>query len=429
VSTPDPPLEWRLLSFGLFVAAAGIFIAAILARNPVPIFFALPLLLAPVAAALGRPETAPRAQITWADEGSAGEVKIRGRIVPEDGLRPVELVPRFYRPPILEEVAPPKLVYREDSILFELSWSAARPCLVVVPLPRVKWRDPVGLVEESVALTGLPLSLDRFPPELLRLGRVPLRRTILVPGEIRARAIGRNGDFFAVRESVPSDTSRQINWRATARLGRRVANDYFLERTGDVLIFLDLRPTELGARMDAQLLALSTAAAYGMADAFLDEKARVGLAFFDEFLTAYPLASGRTQRYRVREALRKVRMGTSAGPSERAAIALRRYFPPNLTTIFFSPLADATAGEMIPHLRLRGFPVLVVSPSPLPLYTDDRRRQGPVDPLALRLLRLARRDRIGETWRDAPVVDWDEYWSLGRFVDLVRTPTRHLGAR
>jgi hypothetical protein len=25
-------------------------------------------------------------------------------------------------------------------------------------------------------------------------------------------------------------------------------------------------------------------------------------------------------------------------------------------------------------------------------------------------------------WRDAPVVDWEDYWSLGGFVDFLRRP-------
>jgi hypothetical protein len=45
------------------------------------------------------------------------------------------------------------------------------------------------------------------------------------------------------------------------------------------------------------------------------------------------------------------------------------------------------------------------------------------------LMRLVRRSRVGEVWQDAPVVDWENYWSLAGFVDLMSAPVRHRGLR
>jgi hypothetical protein len=42
--------------------------------------------------------------------------------------------------------------------------------------------------------------------------------------------------------------------------------------------------------------------------------------------------------------------------------------------------------------------------------------------LAARFARLTRREEVARMWRDAPVVDWEDYWSLGGFVDFLRRP-------
>ncbi|MFZ0891653.1 MAG: DUF58 domain-containing protein [Thermoplasmata archaeon] len=425
----EEPLRWRRTTYGLFATTAILFAIGIIYKNPVPLFLGLPFLLTPISAALSQPKGVPTAQLTWSADGIEGEIHITGRLTPGPNAPAGEIIPEFMRPASLSERRPPDVRYDTSGISFDLAWETSRPCLARVPVPRISWRDPIGLVERPGHVEGTPLSIERYPPELMRIGSPPLRRTILVPGEVRSRATGRSGDFFAIRDAAPTDTPRQINWRATARRGRMLANEYYLERTGDVLLLLDLRPSPLGPERDSQLSSLTAAAAYGIAEAFLDEKARVGLAFYDEFVTALPLASGRTQRYRIREALRHARPGRSGGPEERCAIALRRYFPAGVMTILLSPLADEAAANLIPHLRLRGFPVIVLSPSPLPIILDRTNRRSPVDPIADRLMRLVRRGRVGEVWEDAPVVDWDNYWSLTGFVDLMSAPVRHRGIR
>ncbi|EQD67199.1 protein containing DUF58, partial [mine drainage metagenome] len=165
----------------------------------------------------------------------------------------------------------------------------------------------------------------------------------------------------------PDDPPRLINWVASARAGRRLANEFQVERTGDVLIVLDARPSSLGPALDRRLLGISRAAAYGLADAFLREKTRVGLAIFGEFLTALPLSAGRTHRLRIHQLLLATEVAPVAGPAERCAVSLGRYYPPGMTTLVLSPLADEEAALLVPYLRRRGYRPVVLSPSPIAL--------------------------------------------------------------
>jgi uncharacterized protein (DUF58 family) len=51
--------------------------------------------------------------------------------------------------------------------------------------------------------------------------------------------LGLGTEFESVRDYLPDDDIRQVNWRATARLGRPMSNEYRLERDREVLCLVD----------------------------------------------------------------------------------------------------------------------------------------------------------------------------------------------
>lgn len=409
----------------LLASGTALLAVALVARSPVPLFLALPLLLAPAASALSAPARAPHSELRWAADGSGAEVKVHGTLSRPPGLPSAQLDVTFYRPEPLREKAAPDVGRGAQGVEFTLEWTAPYPCILTIPKPNLYWRDPLGLLERRVVVDGEALRLERFPPEVGRLGPVRLRRTTPLPGEIRSRAIGPTGEFFAIRNATAWDTPRQINWRASSRSGRLLANEYLLERTGDLLLLLDLRPTSLGPVRDAKLLAISAAAAMGLASGFLRDKSRVGVGLFGEFLTAVPLGTGRLQRYRVFQMLQRATLTETPGPSERFAISLRRYFPPGVTTVLLSSLADESSLLLLSHLRRRGYPTVVLSPSPLPLLAPVTDHPSESDALAMRLLALVRRLRMSQVWRESPVIDWDQYWSLAPFLRFLTQPSHN----
>ena len=428
-SSPSPPsLRWTRLVFVLFATGAALIVGGVALRSPVPLFLAIPLLLAGPAAAFGGPRGPARLTLTREAQGSAMDVVVRNRVTTVERGDPRDLEVDCPVPPGLRAVAPPSLHRTVSSVEVETHWKAEEPMVAVVPPPRIVWRDAAGLVERPAEFDVLPLVVERYPPELVRVGAVRLQRTVALPGETRSHRIGSVGEFYGLREALPNDPYRHINWRASARAGRLLANDYQLDRAGDILLFLDARRTSLGPRVDERLLSISRAAAAGIAQSFLREKARVGVAVFSEFLDAVPLSTGRTQQFRVRARLLAARLGPEHVPSERGAIAASRYFAPGTTTLLFSPLADDTAEELIVHLRRRGYPVIVLSPSPAPLLGTGTTLSPEDEAIFDRIVGLLRRARIARTWRDAPTIDWTDYWSLGGFVEFLRRPaTRRLG--
>lgn len=411
------PIVWRWRSLALYAAAGALAVVAVGERTPVPLFLAVPLLLAPLSAGLLSRSSAP-ARLAWTAVTEQDRVRVRARVTWRPGSsRAAELDVDWRPPPGLARVKEPRPRYEGDTLDVTLDWRAASPVLARAEPPTARWIDPLGLMERTIPLEGEPLSIALYPPELRRLAEVPLPRTIVLPGETRSRRIGESGEFFALRPARPTDPPRRTNWAATARTGRRWVNEFRVERTGDLLILIDARPTEMGRAVDGRLLSVTAAMAYGVADAFLEQKARVGLGIYGEFLDFVALGSGRTQRLRLRERLLRAEVALTGGPSERAGVSMARVFPRGVTTLVLSPLVGAESLALLTFVRRRGFPLVVASPSPLRLAADSG-----LDPesseLARRLAQLARDEEIEQGWRDAPTIDCPDFWSLERLVGL-----------
>ena len=86
------------------------------------------------------------------------------------------------------------------------------------------------------------------------------------PGRARRGPLGLGTDFESVRDYVPDDDVRQVNWRATARLGRPMSNQYRVEQDRDVVCVVDTgrlmaAPLANMTRLDAAVDAVAAVAA------------------------------------------------------------------------------------------------------------------------------------------------------------------------
>jgi uncharacterized protein (DUF58 family) len=80
------------------------------------------------------------------------------------------------------------------------------------------------------------------------------------PGRRTRGPLGLGTEFESIRDYLPDDDVRQINWRATSRMGRPMTNQYRLEQDRDVTCLLDAgrlmgapigRMTRVDAAVDA----------------------------------------------------------------------------------------------------------------------------------------------------------------------------------
>jgi uncharacterized protein (DUF58 family) len=408
------PAALLLIGAGIVLAAA-----ALLGRAPQLLFAALPLLMGPVAAWSALEEDPGPMALRWRADVSGRDVVVEGEIAASAGRPGPGLVLRLDPAAGFQAIEAPRFDREDRRVRFRLHWQAMHPLFARVALPEVYVGEPLGLARRPVEVVGEPLLVGCYPPEAGRIGHIPVRRTTTLPGEAPAPALGRSGDFFGVRPAGPGDEARQINPRASARLGQLCVNEFRPERSGDLVIVIDARPTSLGRSTDQALLAMARAGALGLAHGFLDAKHRVGLAVFGEYLETVPLGTGRHQRWQIEALLERTEIATVAGPAERLAVSLRRSFPPGVPTLLVCPLVDDDSFLVLPHLRLRGFPAVVLSPSPLPLIATALKDDAE-DRLLLRLLRLGRRRQVARAWREAPTLDWEEYWHLEGLRGLLR---------
>jgi len=423
-TAPSAGLRWTPRAWLLLGAGTALLLVAIATRDPVPVFVGLPLLVAPIAAAMTGPAPPFRADLEWQVQGSETEVRLAGRLRTDTVSRASELHVLVDRPGDLLGSDNPEYSPAPDGAGFTFRWSSLWPTVSIVPAPTVVWQDSMGLVQRPAAGSRSELVVERPPPDVLRMGAVRLDRTLPLPGDTRSRRIGASGEFFSIRDADPSDPPRRINWIATARAGRPLANEYQLDRTGDVVILLDARPTPLGAIVDDRILGVARAAAIGVGESFLRAKNRVGYAAFGEFVQAIPLAGGRNQRIRIQRAILATRRAALSGPAERCAISLGRYFPQGITVLLLSSLSGDAASELVPYLTRRGYPVVVLSPSPLGFVSVTVRLDPADERLAARIDLLDRQTSIARTWYYAPVVDWSNFWSLEGLIRFLQQPRR-----
>ena len=404
--------RWSTRTYLLLADGGVLLAAAVLLRNPVPVFFGLALLLAPFAAAWGYPRSLRSVDLAWAEEGVGPELRIRGSLTApfEDSADDVSV--RFAPP--LEVVVDQELTYerRVRQIRFATDWRLREPYISDRISAVVTWRDPLGLGERVLEGDRPVLALERSAPELHSLNSMRLSRTTPLPGEVRTRHTAMSGEFDALRFAAPNEPARFINWKATARLARLVVNEYEAEQKADVILFLDLRPTPLGRHYDELLLTLGRAACLGLVRPFLRAKFRLGFASFGRYVAAVPLSSGRAHGYRLVQAIHASRLASGAADPQRGAFGLRRFFPVGTLTIIVSSCTDDPTTDLAPYFRRVGFPIVSLSPSPLPM----REGTGDLDPARERLVRrverLERRVRLAPLWKYGPVVDWDNYESL-----------------
>ncbi len=430
MSQPTPPAQpfrWRYRGYLLAGAGAAFLAAAVAARDPVLILIAVPLLVAPVAAALVSPRPATTADLAWQATGDSGAVRITGVLRTTPASATDDLIVSFVRPATLSEAEPSNVEWWPGAVRFELAWRSPHITVETVPPPSVEWQDPMGLVERPVGGRRSELVVDPSELDALRLGAVRLERVRHLIGRVSNRHLGSTGEFFEIRAAAPDDPPRRINWWASARIGKMLANELEFDRRVDLVVLVDARPTVLGEVMDEKFLGVARAAAAGISGMFLREKTRVGYAAFGEFLEAVPLSTGRTHAVRIRHAIRTTRRSATGGPSERCAVSLRRLFPLSVTVVLLSSLGGDDVCDVVVHLRRRGFPVVVLNPSWRSLIPRGTTLPAREDAMATRLGQLERRTRLAATRTYAPVVDWEDLSSLGEFTRWLQHPTRGRG--
>ena len=282
--------------------------------------------------------------------------------------------------------------------------------------PLVAWvRDPFGfyLTEKKVGSETLSV-MPR--PERIRGGRLRPRRVGPWPGAIPSRVLGLGTEFYSMREYVPGDDPKRINWKASARYNELIVNETEAERVTDVMVVLDTDVTSFGPA-ESELFEREIQAAASYTRLLLRQGNRVGLVLQGGERGSIPAGFGKRHERRILYLLAAAKPGRATVSSSYVMNLLaRRMLPSRSQILIISPLLDPEMKEGVKQLIVAGYSMLVLSPSPTPpqSFLDQ------TEEIAFKLVMLERSISLLALERSSTVVDWPSGVPLSVLMSKVR---------
>ncbi|MFA4646725.1 DUF58 domain-containing protein [Pyrococcus kukulkanii] len=261
---------------------------------------------------------------------------------------------------------------------------------------RIVYTDPFGLFEEDKIIevydeiVGVPRLEEIITPYITKGTKVTV-------GPLPSPRLGEGLEFHAVREYYPGDPMKYINWKATAKSGRIMVNEYESERKVDVVVIVDAtyKATKIFDHM------------MRVAASILLDALENGMSFGLLISEAVPIWVN--VDYGKRHFFRCVDVLSMAKPDKNNLIfyqvdhLARTKIPPRAQIIFISPFLTQESEESLRLLYTFGYKVVAISPNPYSLWEA----KGKEEELALKILDLKRKARLKRLKRYALVIDWN----------------------
>jgi uncharacterized protein (DUF58 family) len=111
-----------------------------------------------------------------------------------------------------------------------------------LPAVALRARGPLGLGAWQHRAAGGEQDLTVYPdlPSARRLALAVRDGRFRDPGVRTRGPVGLGTEFERVRDYLPDDDVRQVNWRATARAGRPMSNQHRVEQDQEIMVVLDV---------------------------------------------------------------------------------------------------------------------------------------------------------------------------------------------
>ena len=231
-------------------------------------------------------------------------------------------------------------------------------------------------IEESIH------SFSVFPQiEVLEQQVITSRAPKLLSGAMPLNVIGTGTEFYSLREFVPGDSLRSVNWKALAKKGKMMVNETVREDVMDVILLVDAREVSaVGGGKDTPL-EMSCRAAATYAKQLLDERNNVALMVYGDTIDRIDLDRGEHHLFKILTGL------SSAKPQGNLKLEivmkdLLPHLPSGSPIILFSSLDDDhTTAEAFTSTISRGFTITTISPSSLDF--EERMKRIPMEPLLI----------------------------------------------
>lgn len=329
----------------------------------------------------------------------------RGRSVAGEILK-VELEVSCDKPSLLEIFEKTDAPMADGPPLFLLNLRGSANLKYTVSIPKrgiyrlgptmIRFSDAFGFWEATYELGGVS-EVVAYPKLLSVKGlKLAARYTGVWPGEVVSKRSGRGFEFHGVREYVPGDELRRVNWRATARLSKLMVNEGVEERVTDAVIVVDAGlATLLDWERAEELVDAEASLAGSLALTLVRAGNRVGLVIRGgENLWVKP-GFGRKQLDKLLYALAQLEPGEPAPLDHALSMLVPYLLKPNAELIVISPMLDSTIASSLFELAQQ-YTVTVISPNP---FTEG-------SGVANRLLEVERSSLIVKLSKACRVIDW-----------------------
>lgn len=261
---------------------------------------------------------------------------------------------------------------------------------------RVSYRDPMGFfkldhfIEHYTELIGMPLIEDVPTP-------YSTKGTKITAGSLPSPRVGEGVEFHAIREYQPGDPLKIINWKATAKTGRIMANEYESERKVDVIFIVDA--SYKSQRVFDYLI---RAAASLMLNA-LNNGTSFGLLLAEAVPLWVRVDYGKRHFFKCIDFLSTARPDKNNMIAYQVEHLIRSRFPPRAQLLYFSTLQTEESREALRTMASYGYRVVVISPDPYSGVEPKTKEEE----LALKLLRLKRKAHLKKMAAHGIIIDWD----------------------
>jgi uncharacterized protein (DUF58 family) len=236
-----------------------------------------------------------------------------------------------------------------------------------------------------------------------RRGALDLKRVKERPGAMHLRRMGMGKEFHSIRDYMPTDPFNTINWKAYARTGKLLVNQYEAETVTDVIFIIDSRNVSKAGPVLENPLERSIRLCASLSSLLIAGSNRVGLIVYGSTVNVLKPSGGQRAFDDLIHTLTAIEAGGFNTLYSTVEFALP-YLPPQMPVVILSSLAeDPSVKEAIKALVGRGHPLTVVSPSGL----DFERLLFEGD-VPIYDLRSMERENLLEDIRSigARVIDW-----------------------
>lgn len=277
--------------------------------------------------------------------------------------------------------------------------------------------DEFGLREVNLTETGGPTYITVLPP-IEDLSDFPLDSRTAQPeiGTFRSGNVGVGTEFFGIREYIPGDELRRINWKASARSESLLSNEYEREHVTNIYLVTDLTAPSVDD------LKWTVRASASIATYLLRTRNRLGLVVIGESVSHVQIESGRRQLLRVLDKLITAEPG-GTGETSTYLKRLIEEMPP-CEILFVSSLNSESISRTAIEINVKGKRVSVIAKAPSELAAEE---SDPFFKAATRMFAL-RRASVIHHLRNAEVgvIEVPVGTPIRAAVSLIRErPVRH----